>query len=76
MSAVGLTDIEQSPYSPDLNMCDRFLFIRLQEYYTMQHYLSTEELKIDVQRFLTQLPKSLFLKELEKPKIHCEDMVP
>ena len=75
MSAVGLTDIEQSPYSPDLNTCDRFLFTRLQEYCTMQYYLSTEELKIDVQRLLTHLPKSLFLKELEKPKSHREDMV-
>ena len=77
MSAVGLkkANIEQSPYSPDLNMCDRFLFIRMQEHCPMQHYLSTEELKMDVQRFLTQLSKSLFLRELEKPKRHCEYMV-
>ena len=43
-------------------MCDRFLFTRLQEHFKMQHYLSTEELKMDVQRFLTQLPKSLLLR--------------
>ena len=45
MSAVGLTSIEQSPYSPNLNMCDRFLFTKLQENCRMQHYISTEELK-------------------------------
>ena len=71
MSAVGLTNNKQNPYSPDLNMCDRFLFTMLQEHCTMQHYLNTEELKMDVQRFLTQL----LLRELEKPKRRCKDMV-
>ena len=75
MSAVGLINIEQSPYSPDLNMCDRFLFTRLQEHCRMQHYENSEELKVDVQRFLRQLPKSLFLGELEKLKSHCEDVI-
>ena len=68
MSAGGLTNIEQCAYSPDLNMCDRFLFTRLQEHCRMQHYGSTEELKMDMQQFLRQLPKSLFLRELEKLK--------
>ena len=49
-------------------MCDRFLFKRLQEHCRMHHYGSTEELKMDIQRFLRQLPKSLFLRELEKLK--------
>ena len=75
MSAVGLANIEQSAHSPDLNMCGRFLFTRLKEHCRIQHYLSTDELKMDVQRFLTQLPKSLFLREIEKPKMHFEDMV-
>ena len=70
MSAVGLTDIEQSPCSPDLNMCDRLLFTRLQEHCRMQHYESIEELKVNV-----QLPKSLFLRELEKLKSHCENVI-
>ena len=61
MSAVGLTNIKQSPYSPELNLCDRFLFTRLQEHCRMQHYENSEELKVGVQRFLRQLPKSLFL---------------
>ena len=68
MGAEGLTNIEQCPYSPDLNMCDWFLFTRLQEHCRMQHYGSTEELKMDTQRFLRQLPKSLLLRELEKLK--------
>ena len=75
MSAGGLTNIEQCPYSPDLNMCDRILFTRLQEHCRMQHYGSTEELKMDMQQFLRQLPKSLFLRELEKLKSHCEVVV-
>ena len=74
MNAGELTNIEQCPYSPDLNvsMCDRFLFSRLQENCGMQHCGSTEELKMDMQRFLRQLPKSLFLRQLEKLKSYCE----
>ena len=68
MSAGGLTNIEQCPCNPDLNMCDRFLFTRLQQHCRMRHYRSSEELKMDIQQFLRQLPKSLFLRELEKLK--------
>ena len=28
----GVTMLSQSPYSPDLNLCDRFLFTRLQQH--------------------------------------------
>ena len=41
----------------------------------MQHYGSTEEFKLNVQRFVRQLPKSLFLRELETLKSHFEDVV-
>ena len=34
----------------------------------MQHCGSTEELKMDMQQLLRQLPKYLFLRELEKLK--------
>ena len=73
-SAVGLANIEQSPYIPDLNMRDTIIFTRLQEHYRMQHYLSTEELKMDMQQLLRQLTKSL-LRELEKLKIYSVYMV-
>ena len=68
-------NIERCPYSPDLNMCNRILFTRLQEHCRMQHYESTEELKMDMQWFLRQLPKSLFLRGLEKLKSHCKVVV-
>ena len=51
-------------------MCDWFLFTRLQDHCRIHRYGSTEELKMDMQRFLRQLQKSLFLRirELEKLK--------
>ena len=62
MRGVGLTDVEQCPYSPDLNMYDQFLFTRLQENCRMQHYGSTEELKMDAVFEVTS--KLLFLRAL------------
>ena len=70
---MGPTTIER--YSPDINMCGWFLFIRLPEHCKIQHYGSTKELKMDVQRFLRQLQKSLSLRGLEKLKNYCEDVV-
>ena len=75
MSTGGITNIEQCPYSPDLNMCDRVLFTRLQEHCRMQHYGTTKKFKMDMQRFLRQLPKSLFVRELEKLISHCDVVV-
>ena len=75
LTSEGITTTKQSPYSPDLNLCDRFLFTRLQEHCRSRQYTGAKELEVDVQRFLRQLPESLLLHELEKHKRHCEEVV-
>ena len=57
---VGVTTMKQSAYSPNLNLCDLFLFTRLQGNCRIQHCNLAEDLKTDVQRFMNQLPKSCF----------------
>ena len=52
----GATVLSQSPYSPDLNLCDRFLFTILQRYCKGVEYADGDELERDVQRFLRRLP--------------------
>ena len=75
LTSSGITTIKQSPYSPDLNLCDRFLFTRLQEHCRSQQYTGSNEVEWDVKRFLRQLPETLLLHELEKLKRHCEEVV-
>ena len=42
ISSQGVITIKQSPYSADLNLCDRFLFTRLQEHCEIRHYNGAE----------------------------------
>ena len=71
----NITTMKQSPYIPDLNQCDRFLFTRLQEHCRGQEYADSHELQYDVQRFLRQLPESLLFHELDKLKSTCEAII-
>ena len=44
----GATVLSQSPYSPDLNLCDRFRFTILQRHYRGVEYADGDELERDV----------------------------
>ena len=43
LAAMGLRLVYQTPYSPDLNLCDRFLFTRLKEVFRLVQYDSKDE---------------------------------
>ena len=51
LSTMGLRMVYQSPYSPDLNLCDRFLFTRLKEFVRPIQYDSKEEVVKAVQLY-------------------------
>ena len=67
----GVPIVPQSPYSPDLNLCDRFLYTRLLEHCRAREYGNGEELYIDAKRYLRSLPEDLLLHELNKLLEHC-----
>ena len=71
----GVKIVCQSPYSPDLNLCDRFLFTRLQHHCREQEYSNGEELYIDEKRYLRSLPEQLLLHELSKLLEHCRTLI-
>ena len=62
----GVKLLKQSLYSPDLNLCDRLLFTRLQEHCRATPYLSLDEVYKDVQRYLRTLLETNLVHELEK----------
>ena len=75
LKKTGVKMLPQSPYSPDLNMCDRFLFTRLQEHCRAVEYADGDELYQDVQRFLRRLPEELLKRELKKLREHCRAVI-
>ena len=75
LETTGVELLKQSPYSPDLNLCDRFLFTRLQEHCRATLYLSSGEVYEDVQRYLRQLPETYLVHELGKLCEHCKQVI-
>ena len=71
----GVQIILQSPYSLDLNLCDRFFFTRLQQHCRAKEYSSGEELYIDTKRYLRALPEDLLLHELKKLLQHLRAVI-
>ena len=57
LAAMGLRLVYQSPYSPDFNLCDRFLFARLKEVVRPVQYDSNDEVVKAAQHCLLSLGK-------------------
>ena len=66
LEQAGVNILPQSTYSPDLNMCDRFLFTRLQEHCRKVVYSDANKLYREVQRFLKYYQEELLNNELNK----------
>ena len=75
LTKTGAEIVRHSPYSPALNMFDRFLFTRLQEHCREIEYADGDELYLDVQRFFWRLPQNLLKRELSKLLQHCRDVI-
>ena len=71
----AMTILSQSAYSLDLNLCNRFLFSRLQQHCRRLEYLDGDELYLDVQHYLRRLPEDLMNHEVEKMLIHCRAVI-
>ena len=71
----GVPIVPQSPYSPYLNLCDRFLFTRLLKHCRAKEYGNGKELYIDAKRYLRSLPEDLLLHELNKLLEYCRAVI-
>lgn len=63
--------VKQSPYSPDLNLCDRFINQKLKEHIRQLDLNSAEEVANSAMVYLRSIPDSVFVEELQKLKRHC-----
>jgi hypothetical protein len=75
LQQTGVHIVPQSPYSPDLNLCDRFLFTRLLEHCRAKEYSNGQELYIDAKRYLRSLSETVLLHELGKLLEHCKAVI-
>ena len=67
--------IKQSPYSPDLNLCDRWIFREHKEHLRKFKFSNQEEVKEETLRWFRSIPKSRFEKEILHLFQHCENVI-
>jgi hypothetical protein len=67
--------VPQSPYSPDLNLCDRWLFKELKSKLKQCHLQCASEVLSHTKRLFHQIPSSRFENELRKLSDHCSAVI-
>ena len=72
---LGIKRIKQSPYSPDLNLCDRYLFRKIKSDLKGVPMRGPDDVKVAVRQCLDRISEEDLLKELEKLRKHCEEVV-
>jgi hypothetical protein len=71
----GIQRIRQPPYSPDLNLCDRFLFKLLKKGLRESSYTTADEVKTTARHVLKSIPHDRFRVELNKLRDHCKRVI-
>lgn len=67
--------VYQSPYSPDFNMCDRWLFATLKNKLKKSSFNSSEEVKHAALQAFHSIPEERFLHEIDKLKEHLNAVI-
>jgi transposase len=71
----NVTLLKQSPYSPDLNQCDRWIFKTLKNLFRGLRFSSGDEVKAQAVQSLRALPVDKFEMELQSLFEHCKRVV-
>ncbi|QQP57813.1 Transposase [Caligus rogercresseyi] len=67
--------VKQSPYSPDLNLCDRFLFRKLNHLLPEDEFEGHEEATLAVQQAMRRVSEDELYDQLKKFREHCHDVI-
>ena len=60
----GILVVRQSPYSPDLNLCDRYLFREIKQDLKNEDFDGPEAVGKAVQRSIQKIPENTLLDQL------------
>ena len=69
------TLIKQSPYSPDLNLLDRWVNFALKERLCKFSFNTAEEVEIWALQYLRCVPLEEYFEQISKLKRHCQRVI-
>ena len=67
----GVQLVKQSPYSPDVNLCDRWLFKELKKNLRRSQFQCAQDVLKACLEVFRNIPKERFRRELENLAAHC-----
>lgn len=67
----GISVVHQSPYSPDMNLCDRFLFRAMKQDLKNEDFDGPEGVKRAIQRSIRLISENTLMDQLRKLRDHC-----
>lgn len=70
-----VTTVFQSPYSPDFNLCDRFIFSWLKSDFAQREFASHTEVEEAATRWARGLSEDSLLNEVQKLIDHCQRVI-
>lgn len=71
----GVSMIFQSPYSPDFNLCDRWLFRELKKRLGTVTYKSHDEIEEAIKRAFHSIPEETFSKQIHHLFDYCQAVI-
>ena len=71
----GVPLVKQSPYSPDLNLLDRFMFRHIKLDLRREEFDGPEELSKAIQRSIRHISENFLVEELKKLKSHLDHVI-
>lgn len=75
MQRRGITTVFQSPYSPDLNLCDRFLFNWMKSDFADKEFNGHMELEQAALQWARQLDREALKREVQKLVDYCLSVI-
>lgn len=70
-----IENLHQAPYSPDLNLCDRWLFAHLKKTLRIQQFQSYKEVEAAIVKKLKATDENEFKRQIDLLMMHCERIV-
>ena len=67
--------VKQSPYSPDLNLLDPFMFRRIKLDIKGEEFDSPKELGKAIQRSIRHVSEIFLVEELKNPRSHLDHVI-
>lgn len=71
----NITSIRQAPYSPDMNLLDRYVFRNYETHRKNQHFQHNQQLTESLEGFIAQFTRDKFKKQQEKLIHDCRKII-